>query len=216
MRYYISDLHFFHKTMIETADKRNFADVAEMNSYMIQQWNNRVKRNDEVVVLGDLSFGNGTQTNELLEQLKGRIYLIIGNHDHNFLEDKKFCKERLKAIVPYKEMNDNNRTVVLSHYPTFCYNGQFRRNKDNQPKTYMLYGHVHHTKDFELVERFANITRNTTTVAARQTEPGPIPCQMINCFCMDSDYIPLTLDEWIEVQKKREEKYRAEKREGWA
>ena len=30
-----------------------------------------------------------------------------------------------------------------------------------------------------------------------------IPCQMINCFCMFSDYVPLTLDEWIQLDKKR-------------
>ena len=26
---------------------------------------------------------------------------------------------------------------------------------------------------------------------------------MINCFCMYSDYTPLTLDEWIEADRKR-------------
>lgn len=26
---------------------------------------------------------------------------------------------------------------------------------------------------------------------------------MINCFCMFSDYIPITLDEWIELDAKR-------------
>ena len=30
-----------------------------------------------------------------------------------------------------------------------------------------------------------------------------IPCNMINCFCMFSDYVPLTLDEWIELDNKR-------------
>lgn len=33
-----------------------------------------------------------------------------------------------------------------------------------------------------------------------------IPCQMINCFCMFSDYVPLTLDEWIILDQKRREK----------
>mgnify|MGYP000959594617 CR=1 FL=1 len=37
-------------------------------------------------------------------------------------------------------------------------------------------------------------------------EEVPIPCQMINCFCMFSDYIPLTLDEWIQVDRERREK----------
>jgi hypothetical protein len=26
---------------------------------------------------------------------------------------------------------------------------------------------------------------------------------MINCFCMYSDYVPLTLDEWIALDEKR-------------
>ena len=30
-----------------------------------------------------------------------------------------------------------------------------------------------------------------------------LPCQMINCFCMFSDYEPLSLDEWIENDRKR-------------
>ena len=29
---------------------------------------------------------------------------------------------------------------------------------------------------------------------------------MINCFCMFSDYVPLTLDEWIQVDRERREK----------
>lgn len=30
-----------------------------------------------------------------------------------------------------------------------------------------------------------------------------VPCQLINCFCMYSDYVPMTLDEWIEIDKQR-------------
>ena len=30
-----------------------------------------------------------------------------------------------------------------------------------------------------------------------------LPCQMINCFCMYSDYTPLTLEEWVECDCRR-------------
>ena len=30
-----------------------------------------------------------------------------------------------------------------------------------------------------------------------------LPCRMINCFCMYSDYVPLTLDEWIINDRER-------------
>ena len=33
-----------------------------------------------------------------------------------------------------------------------------------------------------------------------------IPCNMINCFCMFSDYQPMTLDEWIKIDRKRRER----------
>ena len=93
-------------------------------------------------------------------------------------------------------MHDNRRKVVLSHYPIFCYNGQYRRNKKGEPLTYMLYGHVHDTLDEQLVRQFCQITRQTKKQGKYDEEPLPIPCNMLNCFCMYSDYIPRTLDEW--------------------
>ena len=39
--------------------------------------------------------------------------------------------------------------------------------------------------------------------SAHQEKAQPIPCQMINCFCMYSDYTPLTLEEWVECDQWR-------------
>ena len=41
MRYYISDLHFFHENMNTRMDKRGFESVEVMNEYMISQWNKK-------------------------------------------------------------------------------------------------------------------------------------------------------------------------------
>ena len=41
-------------------------------------------------------------------------------------------------------------------------------------------------------------------------EEQSIPCNMINCFCMYSDYVPLTLDEWIELFIPMMWRYRSE------
>ena len=76
---------------------------------------------------------------------------------------------------------------------------------EGTPLTYMLYGHVHNTHDERLVNEFIRITRSTMVKSARQTEEHPIPCNMINCFCMFSDYVPLTLDDWIRLDKERRE-----------
>ena len=202
MRYYISDLHFYHANMNTQMDQRGFASFEEMNEYMIEQWNKKVRKNDEVVILGDFSIAKGEKTNELLQRLKGKKYLIVGNHDR-FLNDKTFDRSLFKWIEPYMELNDNKRKVILSHYPVFCYNGQYRLNDQGEPKVYMLYGHVHNTFDELLINHFQNITREQKRLVYHANEERPIPCNMINCFCMFSDYTPLTLDEWIEVDTRR-------------
>lgn len=194
MRYYIADCHFGHEK-VRVLDGRTFATTEQMDAYMIKQWNQKVTRKkDEVVILGDFCFGNGAYANEILSKLNGKKCLITGNHDARFLHDKKFLSEALEWIKPYAEVRDNNRKVVLSHYPIICYNGQY-----HGKMTYMLYGHVHNTMDYQNVQRFVRETRETVY----GEEQKNIPCQMINCFAMFSDYVPLTLDEWIMQQNKQ-------------
>ena len=53
-----------------------------------------------------------------------------------------------------------------------------------------------------LIERFQDITRSTRRTD-RNGKEVHIPCNMINCFCMYSDYTPLTLDEWIICDRER-------------
>lgn len=202
MRYYISDLHFYHSNLNTKMDKRGFETVEAMNEYMISRWNKKVRKNDEVVILGDFSLEKGEKTNELLRRLNGRKYLIVGNHDR-YLSDKSFDKSQFKWIEPYKELNDNKKKIILSHYPIFCYDGQYRLDEQGNPKSYMLYGHVHNTYDEVLVNYFQNITRQQMRQVYHSDEAKPIPCNMINCFCVFSDYTPLTLEEWIEVDKRR-------------
>ena len=196
MRYYISDLHFYHDALNHVMDERGFRDEQDMNEFMIHQWNSRVRKNDEVVVLGDLSMEKWDKTKEVLDQLKGKIYLIQGNHDR-FIKDKDFDASRFIWVRSYAEMHDNGRKIILSHYPVLCYNGQNRLSKHGNPKTYMLHGHVHDTLDQRLLEQFQQITRNTMRGEA------PIPCTLLNCFCMYSQYVPLGLDEWIEYHENK-------------
>ena len=179
MRYYISDLHFFHRNLLTAMDKRGFSSVEEMNEYMIIRWNSRVKKRDEVVILGDFSMGKADETEEILKRLNGRKYLVVGNHD-KYLQDKDVDQSLFVWAKDYAELNDNKRKIILSHYPILCYNGQYRRNENKVPTTYMLYGHVHNTYDEVLVNEFMTITKSCFHEG--HPEEGPIPCQMINCL----------------------------------
>lgn len=201
MRYYVADLHFFHGALNDRMDRRGFASEEEMNEYMIEKWNAKVKKKDEVVILGDFSLGGVVETQKLLERLPGKLHLILGNHDH-VMTNKKMDLSRFVWVKHYAEMSDNGRKVILCHYPILCYNGQYQLDKSGRPRTYMLYGHVHDTTDQRLLESFQEITRETQTVNAGG-EVQKIPSNAINCFCMYSDYEPLSLDEWIELDQRR-------------
>lgn len=199
LRYYISDLHFWHRALNTKMDVRGFEDVDAMNEFMIQMWNKKVKKRDEVVVLGDFSWGNAQETMEIIERLNGKIFLIRGNHDR-FLEDKSFDRSVFGWVKDYAELNDNRRKVVLSHYPIAFYNGQYRRDENGNPKTFMLHGHIHATQDQVFLDHFkAYMAQQVHQSIGGELES--VPCQIINCFCGFSNYEPLSLDEWIELKQ---------------
>ena len=206
---YIADPHFFHNRLCAEMDRRGFSGYEEMNDYMIRQWNAKVTQKDEVYILGDFSIAKAKATEGILKKLNGKKYLITGNHD-KFLADKQFDTSLFRWIKPYEEIRDNGRRVILSHYPVFCYPGQYRKGEDGSPLTYMLYGHVHNSQDERLVHHFITETRKAQVKSRHADGPEPIPCNMINCFCMFSDYQPMTLNEWIEIDCKRRDTLDAE------
>lgn len=173
MRYYIADCHFWHAALNDHMDCRGFASVGEMNEHMIECWNRRVRPCDEVVILGDLSWGDAARTTEILERLNGRLYLIRGNHDR-YLKDPAFDASRFEWIRDYAELSDNRRKVVLSHYPMACYNGQYRLDEQGSPRSYMLHGHIHDTMDQALLDAWQDMASSTMV-----TDPGgrrrPVP-----------------------------------------
>lgn len=200
MKYYISDVHFLHRK-IKEMDKRRFDTLFEMTEYIIEHWNQKVKSSDEVYIIGDLSFGNGVQTWNILNRLNGKLYLVEGNHDYYYLDDPDFI-DVFEEVLCYGEIVDQGRNVILSHYPLPFYNYQFHKDENNQDKTFMLYGHVHNTYDEYLLNRCINDSGSLIRKTISETEQTT-PMNLINAFCVFSQYVPLSLDEWIVVDKKR-------------
>ena len=191
MNYYISDHHFGHVRMNSDIDCRGFADVEAMDEYMI-------------------AFTDVEQVNQLLGRLAGKKTLLIGNHDR-YLEDPAFDKELFTRITPYLELWDNGKKVVLSHYPIMFYNEQYLLDQDGKPRTFMLYGHVHNGPDEQVIMEYLEQVKDRKKKNRKTGEPEPASCQMINCFCMFSDYVPLTLEEWIRTDRARREMAQNEK-----
>lgn len=89
----ISDLHIGHKNVIRH-DGRPFEDLEAMHTAIIENWNNAVSENDDVYILGDFAWKNSVGA-KVLSQLKGRKYLILGNHDKPN-DEMKACFEWIK------------------------------------------------------------------------------------------------------------------------
>ena len=80
--YLTSDTHANHDNIIRYCD-RPFHSANEMNHALVNNWNSRIKDDDLVIHLGDLSLGNLSATERFVSALRGRKVLVRGNHDPN-------------------------------------------------------------------------------------------------------------------------------------
>lgn len=135
MKYYISDLHFGHRNILEF-ENRPFNTVEEMTEEYIKRWNSKIKKGDEVYILGDLSFYKGKETTEIIKRLNGMKFLIKGNHDNMFLADKEFDQSLFVWVRDYEVVKDNGDYIVLFHYPIQVWDRQHHGSLH-------FYGHVH-------------------------------------------------------------------------
>lgn len=175
MKRYISDLHIGHGNVLKF-DQRPFFTLDEMHETIIKNWNSVVNKNDDVYILGDFAWKNDIGL-EVLKQLKGKKYLILGNHD-------RLNADMEKQFVWVKEMEtikDGDNHVVLCHYPIAHW-----RNADYG---YIhLYGHIHAGRDSRPFEDYK---------AEMRKRDIPYKCYNVGCMMPYMNYTPRTLDEII-------------------
>jgi calcineurin-like phosphoesterase family protein len=144
--YFTSDLHFYCKKS-PYVGKRKFATNIEKNEFLIEQWNQVVKKDDEVYLLGDISDGNGSETNEILHRLNGLKYLVIGNNDQ-YLDDPQFDVSLYEWYKQYYELLSMGTKFVLFHFPIEAWVG-YRKDRVH------LHGHLHRPKPiYEPIRRY--------------------------------------------------------------
>lgn len=186
-RFYISDLHYGHGNAL-AFDNRPFKTVDEMNQALVDRWNAVVSNGDIVYVLGDMFWCNMQTAMPVLDALKGQKFLIKGNHDR--CKDARFLKKFVK-VTEYLEVEDGDRKVVLCHYPIPCFKNHFYG-------WYHLYGHVHNSFEWNMMEHDKFLMQELYTR----------PCRMYNVGAMMPwmDYTPRTLDEIIAANGEHENK----------
>lgn len=183
--YYISDLHLGHKNIIRF-DGRPFIDAEEMQNTLIENWNNTIKRDDIVYVLGDFIWDKEQNWPSYLEKFRGNKVLIKGNHDPKYFSTT--TKRYFMDIKDYKEITDEGRHVILCHYPMPFHKAAYN------PDCYMLYGHVHVTREQDYMTRLRKEIRES------RTQSGDNCGNWYNVGCMMPwmNYTPRTLNEIIE------------------
>ena len=191
--YYIADLHIGHDNVIKF-DQRPFANLAEMHDAIIHNWNSVITGNDTVYILGDFIWKKGNDWAYWVSPLAGNKVLITGNHDPKQFSNE--TKRLFSDIHPYMDIADEGRRVILCHYPIPFHVSDYSEN------CYMLYGHVHNTREFEFLRRFRQEIQDSCT------ERGHARGNFINVGCMMPwmNYTPQSLTSIIE----NEAKWRAE------
>lgn len=123
-RYFVADLHLGHEKVSKI---RGFTNIIDHDLVVLGQLN-RLKSNDELFVLGDISGGKRDDENRALALLKDldgnpRIHLIAGNHDsvssihrNGYTRNKAF-REVFESVRDFARIRMAGRQVLLSHYP---------------------------------------------------------------------------------------------------
>jgi calcineurin-like phosphoesterase family protein len=154
--WFTSDLHLGHKNVIGFSD-RPFKTVEEHDKALAHNWAARVRPEDIVWVLGDISI-EGTYKHALgiLASLPGRKRLVSGNHDQVWVGKSDWFRywddyaAVFEVITPFARAKIGQQPVMLSHFP---YNGDhtredrfdvFRLRHEHSGSSALIHGHTHH------------------------------------------------------------------------
>ena len=105
---------------------------------MINRWNKTVNPDDDVYIIGDFAYRSDNVL-EILDKLKGKKHLVIGNHDVKNLKNSEFRK-RFVEIKDIITVNENGIRIVLCHYPMIEWNGMYR-------EAWHFFGHIHNNEN---------------------------------------------------------------------
>jgi calcineurin-like phosphoesterase family protein len=120
----LADLHLGHSNIIKYCCRPFlFSDINEMDSVLINNWNNTIKPHDIVFYVGDISL-NSHQS--YISKLNGNITFIQGNHD-----------SQIPSVKDFFEYNYHGIDFLFIHDPKHA------------PKNYpgwIIHGHEHNNK----------------------------------------------------------------------
>jgi len=179
MNYFIADMHIGHENIL-AYDNRPFATIYEHDLELKQRWNERVTDDDDVYIIGNLSWLSVKNTVKFLSELNGRKHLIKGSHDHVLLREKEVWNCFVE-VRDYKELALGNGTgIILCHYPMLFFNNM-------QKGWFHFYAGLHNSYQDNVVNR----------VKEQVSDMQHFPAKMLNIGAMKPwmDFTPRTFEE---------------------
>ena len=147
MIWFTSDLHIGHdKEFIWKA--RGFNSIEEHDNDILKNWNAAVDYEDTVYILGDLCLGGDEKEwDNILCNLHGNKYFILGNHDTASKVGRYESKYHIYNLG-YANMYhySKKKNFYLSHYPTIV------SNIGKDKFLWSLSGHTHDKNPFQYGE----------------------------------------------------------------
>lgn len=144
MIWFISDIHFGHKRILEFHQERinKYGDTIEKHDEMlINYWNETIAKKDTVYIIGDLMFADQQRSRKILERLNGNKILILGNHDKVHDANKGYFNHitQIKSMKFKKTVFNflsEDMEVVMCHFPMLTWEHKYKG-------VIMLHGHCH-------------------------------------------------------------------------
>ena len=134
--FFTADFHFGHRAIMEACG-RNYSTTAKMDADLVKRYNSVVGDSDKVYVLGDLSMVGSTQKGwlgQIVERMKGRRHLVLGNHDR--LSPWDYVEMGFVSVHTALEIDPLTSVfkTVLAHDPAIA---------EAVRAQWLLCGHVH-------------------------------------------------------------------------
>jgi len=160
----ISDPHFGHENVINFGN-RPFDDANHMTEVLVERWNKKVGKRDQVICLGDWSMA--AKHYQIADRLNGMKRLVLGNHDTGDLRHLMKYFHSVHGSLQKKDMLLTHIPILMDEYHRY---------------DWVVHGHLHDASQNIDDHRYINVNMD-----AWDYEPGdeysPIHIEDVRIEC---------------------------------
>ena len=108
MKFFTADYHFYHENIIKYCN-RPYKNADHMNKTLVNNHNAVIGDDDDVYIVGDFAMLSKRYKDNFIwvvQKLRGRLHLVMGNHD---IKDPWFYIDKLgfySVHAPYLEVEE--------------------------------------------------------------------------------------------------------------